>query len=202
MFFKKTPSAPSGKIEYIVAGLGNPGTKYEGTKHNVGFIFADALAEKHGFKINKLKYKSLCADADINGHRVLVMKPQTFMNESGQAIRQAASFYKIPPQNIIIVFDDISLEPGRMRIRKSGSDGGHNGIKSIIYQLSSDSFPRIKIGVGAKPHPDYDLAAWVLSGFSKEDAQKVNGTIDNAMSAVALMLDGKTDEAMNLYNKR
>ena len=202
MFFKKNASAPSGKIEYIVAGLGNPGTKYEGTRHNVGFTFVDTLAEKHGLKVNKLKFKSLYADAVINGHRVLVMKPQTFMNESGQAIREAASFYKIPPQNIIIVFDDISLEPGRLRIRKSGSDGGHNGIKSIIYSLSSDSFPRVNIGVGAKPHPDYDLAAWVLSGFGKEDAQKVSTAIDNAVSALSLMLDGKTDEAMNLYNKR
>ena len=201
MFGKKTFS-PGASVQFIVAGLGNPGSKYEGTKHNVGFTFMDMLSEKYGFKINKLKYKSLICDAQINGHRAIFMKPQTFMNESGQAIREAAAFYKIPAQNIIVVFDDISLEPGRIRIRKNGSDGGHNGIKSIVYQLSSDDFPRIKIGVGAKPNPDYDLAAWVLSGFGREDAQKVEGAINNAISAIEYMLDGKTDAAMNEFNKK
>lgn len=202
MFFKKNFSAPSGKVEYIVAGLGNPGTKYEGTKHNVGFTFMDMLSQKYNFKINKLKYNSLIWDGMINGHRAIFMKPQTFMNESGQAIREAAQFYKIPPQNIIVIFDDVSLEPGRIRIRKNGSDGGHNGIKSIIYGLGSNDFPRIKIGVGAKPHPDYDLVAWVLSGFGKDDAGKVEGALRNAMSALEYMLDGKTDAAMNEFNKR
>lgn len=201
MMFKKKFEA-SGNIEYIVAGLGNPDRKYEGTKHNVGFMFMDILAEKYGIKINKIKYKSVICDTKIGNSRVLLMKPQTYMNNSGEAIREAAQFYKIPPERIIVVFDDISLEPGKLRIRKNGSDGGHNGLKSIIYHLNSNQFPRIKIGVGAKPHPDYDLASWVLSGFSRESAEQVKTSLDNAVSALELMLKGQTDMAMNKYNQR
>ena len=201
MMFKKKFEA-SGNIEYIVAGLGNPDRKYEGTKHNVGFMFMDILAEKYGIKINKIKYKSVICDTKIGDSRVLLMKPQTYMNNSGEAIREAAQFYKIPPERIIVVFDDISLEPGKLRIRKNGSDGGHNGLKSIIYHLNSNQFPRIKIGVGAKPHPDYDLASWVLSGFSKESAEQVKTSLDNAVSAIELMLKGQTDMAMNKFNQR
>ncbi len=201
MMFKKKFEG-QGNIEYIVAGLGNPDRKYEGTKHNVGFTFMDILAEKYGIKINKIKYKSVVCDTKIGGSRVLLMKPQTYMNNSGEAIREAAQFYKIPPERIIVVFDDISLEPGKLRIRKNGSDGGHNGLKSIIYHLNSNQFPRIKVGVGAKPHPDYDLASWVLSGFSKESAEQVKTSLDNAVSALELMLKGQTDMAMNKFNQR
>lgn len=197
---RRALSTGSGVPQFIVAGLGNPGTKYEGTRHNVGFIFVDLLAEKLGFPINKLKFKSLYADVPIAGVRCLIMKPQTFMNNSGISIREAADFYKIPPENIIIIFDDISLKPGTMRIRKKGSDGGHNGLKSIIYHLNSDQFPRIKIGVGAKPHPEYDLADWVLSGFNKQDAQAVRDVLENATGAVELLVNNKIDEAMNRYN--
>ena len=200
MFKKKFDS--QGSIDYIVAGLGNPDRKYEGTKHNVGFMVMDVLAEKYGLKINKIKYKSVVCDTKIGSSRVLLMKPQTYMNNSGEAIREAAQFYKIPPERIIVIFDDISLEPGKLRIRKNGSDGGHNGLKSIIYHLNSNQFPRIKVGVGAKPHPDYDLASWVLSGFSKENAEKVKSSLDNAVSALELMLEGKTDMAMNKFNQR
>lgn len=200
MFKKKFESG--GSIDYIVAGLGNPDRKYEGTKHNVGFMFMDVLADKYGIKINKIKYKSVVCDTKIGDSRVLLMKPQTYMNNSGEAIREAAQFYKIPPERIIVVFDDISLEPGKLRIRKNGSDGGHNGLKSIIYHLNSNQFPRIKVGVGAKPHPDYDLASWVLSGFSKENAEQVKTSLDNAVSALELMLKGNTDMAMNKFNQR
>lgn len=201
MIFKKKFES-GGNIDYIVAGLGNPDRKYEGTKHNVGFMFMDILAEKYGIKINRIKYKSVVCDTKIGGSRVLLMKPQTYMNNSGEAIREAAQFYKIPPERIIVIFDDISLEPGKLRIRKNGSDGGHNGLKSIIYHLNSNQFPRIKIGVGAKPHPDYDLANWVLSGFSKESAEQVKTSLDNAVSALELMLKGQTDMAMNKFNQR
>ena len=200
MFKKKFESG--GSVDYIVAGLGNPDRKYEGTKHNVGFMFMDILAEKYGIKINKIKYKSVVCDTKIGDNRVLLMKPQTYMNNSGEAIREAAQFYKIPPERIIVIFDDISLEPGKLRIRKNGSDGGHNGLKSIIYHLNSNQFPRIKVGVGAKPHPDYDLASWVLSGFSKENAEQVKTSLDNAVSALELMLRGNTDMAMNKFNQR
>ncbi|MBR5773566.1 MAG: aminoacyl-tRNA hydrolase [Clostridia bacterium] len=199
--FKKAFGS-QGNVEYIVVGLGNPDRKYEGTKHNVGFMLMDVLAEKYGLKINKIKYKSVVCDTVIEGKRVLLMKPQTYMNNSGEAIREAAQFYKIPPQNIIVIFDDISLEPGKLRIRKNGSAGGHNGLKSIIYHLNSDQFPRIKIGVGAKPHPDYDLASWVLSGFSKENAEQVKSALDSAVSALEMMLKGQTDMAMNKFNQR
>lgn len=148
-------------------GLGNPGKQYELTRHNAGFLFADLLADKNGVKINKIQFKAVTASLTLGGVKCLLMKPQTFMNNSGEAVRQAASFYKIPPERILVVFDDISLPCGRLRIRRKGSDGGHNGIKSIIYHLNSDAFPRVKLGVGEKPHPDYDLADWVLSQFKK-----------------------------------
>ena len=153
----------SGPPEFIIVGLGNPGKQYELTRHNAGFLFADLLADKNGVKINKIQFKAVTASLTLGGVKCLLMKPQTFMNNSGEAVRQAASFYKIPPERILVVFDDISLPCGRLRIRRKGSDGGHNGIKSIIYHLNSDAFPRVKLGVGEKPHPDYDLADWVLS---------------------------------------
>ena len=190
----------TGAPEFPVVGLGNPEKRYTLTRHNSGFLCVDELAERHGFKINKLKFKAVCADTVISGHRVIVMKPQTYMNNSGEAVREAAAFYKIPPEKIIIIFDDISLDVGLLRIKRKGSDGGHNGIKSIISQLGSSDFPRIKLGVGKKPHPDYDLADWVLSEFKKEEAQPLKQAIDSACEAVVLLLDGEIDEAMNRYN--
>ncbi|MBQ5995570.1 MAG: aminoacyl-tRNA hydrolase [Clostridia bacterium] len=190
----------TGAPEFLVVGLGNPEKRYTLTRHNSGFLCVDELAERHGFKINKLKFKAVCADTVISGHRVIVMKPQTYMNNSGEAVREAAAFYKIPPEKIIIIFDDISLDVGLLRIKRKGSDGGHNGIKSIISQLGSSDFPRIKLGVGKKPHPDYDLADWVLSEFKKEEAQPLKQAIDSACEAVVLLLDGEIDEAMNRYN--
>lgn len=189
-----------GTPEFLVVGLGNPDKKYTLTRHNSGFLCVDELAEKHGFKINKLKFKALIADTVISSHRVIVMKPQTYMNLSGEAVREAVNFYKIPPENVIVIFDDISLDVGRLRIKRKGSDGGHNGIKSIVSCISSNNFPRIKLGVGKKPHPEYDLAAWVLSEFKKDEAKPLKEAIDNACDALLLMLDGKIDEAMNKFN--
>lgn len=201
--FKKLESeknAPAGAVEYIICGLGNPGTEYENTRHNIGFMTIDTLCEKLGVNCKKLKFKSLTCDAVISGRRCLIIKPTTYMNKSGEAVTEAMQFYKIPPERTIIVYDDISLEPGKMRIRRKGSDGGHNGIKNIIYLSGSDAFPRIKMGVGAKPHPDYNLADWVLGHFKKEDGEALEKCFNNAVSALELMVEGKIDEAMNKYN--
>lgn len=196
---ERTP-APQGAVEYIICGLGNPGTQYEGTRHNIGFMTIDTLCEKYKLDCKKLRFKSLTCDAMISGKRCLIMKPTTFMNNSGEAVTEAMSFYKIPPERTIIVFDDISLEPGKLRIRRKDSDGGHNGIKSIIYLSGSDMFPRIKMGVGAKPHPDYNLADWVLGHFKKEQAEALETAMDNAVSSIELMVGGKMNEAMNKFN--
>ena len=200
MHFFRRNKPVTGTPEYIVAGLGNPGNKYEATRHNTGFVFIDMLADKYSIKVNKIKFKAVTSIAEIAGHKCLVMKPQTFMNESGQSIREAASFYKIPPEKIIIIFDDVSLDCGKMRIRRKGTDGGHNGIKSIIYHLKSDNFPRIKLGVGKKPHPDYGLADWVLSDFTKDEAELMRKAAGDAVEALELMINGKIDEAMSKFN--
>ena len=190
----------SGPVEYLIVELGNPGAKYEMTRHNAGFLFLDKLVEDCGTSVNRLKYHALCADTVVSGKRVLLMKPQTYMNASGEAVAQAARFYKIPPERILVVFDDISLDIGRIRIRRSGSHGGHNGIKSIIACVGSDKFPRVKIGVGKKPHPDYDLADWVLSNFRKEELEGLKDAVEHSIGATKLILDGQIDEAMNRYN--
>lgn len=201
MFRKKRFDAPTlGAPEFMIVGLGNPDKKYEFTRHNAGFLCVDMLAKKHGFTVKKLKFRSLLGDAVLGGHRCLILKPQTYMNLSGEAVREAAAFYKIPPERILVLFDDISLDVGKLRIRRKGTDGGHNGIKNIIYHLASDRFPRIKIGVGKKPHPDYDLADWVLSEFKKDEEAPLKSALENACAAVELLLDGKIDQAMNLYN--
>ncbi len=191
---------PSGPPEFIIAGLGNPGKKYELTRHNAGFLFADLLADKSNEKISKIQFKAVTANITVGGHRCLLMKPQTFMNNSGESVKQAAAFYKIPPENIIVVFDDISLPCGKLRIRRKGSDGGHNGIKSIIYLLNSDKFPRIKLGVGEKPHPEYDLADWVLSSFRKPELDELRVAAENACKAVEMMVQGNIDGAMSNFN--
>lgn len=200
MFFKKEKEFAA-NFDYMIVGLGNPGTKYENTRHNAGFICVDALCEKHGISVKKLKFKSLLGEGKIGGKRCLIVKPQTFMNLSGEAVRDAAQFYKIKPENIIVIFDDISLAPGKMRIRRKGTDGGHNGIKNIIYHLASDNFPRIKVGVGAKPHPDYDLADWVLSRFSKDEMKEIMKVAENTMSAIEYMVNGDIDKAMSEFNR-
>ena len=194
---EKKPPAP---IDFIIAGLGNPGTKYEDTRHNCGFMAVEILAEQCRVEMKKLRFKSLTADAEIGGRRCLLMKPTTFMNNSGDAIEEAANFYKVPPENILIIYDDISLDVGRLRIRGKGSDGGHNGMKSIILRLNTDVFPRIRVGVGKKPHPDYDLADWVLSRFTKEEGEKLLPALTNAAEAAKLIAEGKLNEAMNKYN--
>lgn len=193
-------TTPSGAPEYLIAGLGNPGPKYEYTRHNAGFLCIDLLAQQLSVKIDRIKFKSIVADVVIEGRRCLLMKPQTFMNNSGEAVRDAANFYKIPPEHVIILFDDISLPPGKLRIRRKGSDGGHNGIKSIIYLLNSDQFPRVKLGVGAKPHPDCDLADWVLSPFQKDELPRMKEAMEKACEAVRLIVQDDMDHAMNLYN--
>ena len=189
-----------GKIEYIIAGLGNPGPKYADTRHNAGFKAIDLLAKQNGFEIKKSKFKSLIADEMIAGKRCLIMKPQTMMNLSGEAILEAADYYNIPDENIIIIYDDISLDIGKLRIRRKGSAGGHNGIKSIISCLGSENFPRVKIGVDKKPDARTDLVDWVLGNFPKEKEAELNTALENAVSSVELIVNGKTDEAMNKYN--
>ncbi|MDP4120731.1 MAG: aminoacyl-tRNA hydrolase [Bacillota bacterium] len=197
---KKQNFAPSGSVEYIIAGLGNPDRKYEETRHNAGFIVVETLASKLGVNIDRLKFKSLCTDCRLGGHRVLLMKPQTYMNNSGTAIVEAMNFYKIPPQNVIIIFDDVSLPVGKIRIRQKGSDGGQNGMKNIIYLTGSDQFPRVKIGIGGKPNPEWDLAAWVLSQFTADEYKEIMTAAEKAADAVEMIVNDETDKAMNMYN--
>ncbi len=191
---------PTGAVEFIICGLGNPGIDYEDTRHNIGFMTVDTLCEKYKLSCKKLKFKSLTCDAMIGGKRCLIMKPTTYMNNSGQAVTEAMNFYKIPPERTIVIFDDISLDVGKLRIRRKGSHGGHNGMKSIIYLSGHDTFPRIKMGVGAKPHPDYNLADWVLGHFKKEDGEKLTECMNNAVVSIELIVADKTDQAMNRYN--
>ena len=190
----------SSNFDFLIVGLGNPGKQYESTRHNAGFICIDVLAEKYGIKINKLKFKSLIGEGRIEGKRCLLLKPQTFMNLSGEAVRDAVEFYKIPIENVIVICDDISLEPGKMRIRRKGSHGGQNGMRNIIFHLKDDNFPRIKIGIGAKPNPEYDLADWVLSRFSQSEAKLIKQVADNTVSAIEIMVKGDIDKAMSNYN--
>lgn len=185
---------------YIIAGLGNPTSKYEGTRHNVGFEAIDILAKKYGIKVNLAKHKSLCGSGVIGGEKVLIMKPQTYMNLSGEAVAEAVKFYKINPEDeLIVIFDDISLEPGRLRLRRKGSAGGHNGIKSIIGMTGTDGFKRIKVGVGQKP-AGWDLADYVLGRFNKEDRAAVDDALARAAEAAELIVNNEFDKAMNKYN--
>lgn len=201
---KKSEDAPEtrvwGKVEYIIAGLGNPGVVYEQTRHNAGFIAIDRLCERLGVKCIRAKYRSMYCEAMISGKRCVIVKPTTFMNNSGMSINEWLEFYKLPPERLLVIFDDISLEVAQLRIRRKGSDGGHNGIKSIIELTDSQDFPRIKIGVGKKPSPDYDLADWVLSRFSDRELEEISQAAQKACEAVELMVNGQTDKAMNLYN--
>lgn len=198
LFQKSTPAAAP--VEYLIVGLGNPGRQYESTRHNAGFIVLDTLAEKLNVSIDRMKFKGLSCTAVLEGKGVLLLKPSTYMNLSGESVREAMQFYKIPPEKTIIVYDDISLEPGKLRIRKKGSDGGHNGMKNIIYLMGKDTFPRIKMGVGAKPNPGWNLADWVLSKFTQKEGEALEAAADNACEALHLMVQGKEQEAMNKYN--
>lgn len=190
-----------GKIEYIIAGLGNPGPKYANTRHNAGFMAMDMLAKEQGFEYKKLKFHALIADEMVGDKRCLLMKPQTMMNNSGEAIYEAANYYNIPDENIIIIYDDISLDVGKTRIRRKGSAGGHNGIKSIIECLGTDEFPRVKVGVGKKPNASYDLVKWVLGEFPKEQNDALSDALKNSIEASKLIVNGEIDKAMNLYNR-
>lgn len=194
MFFSK------GGAEWIVAFLGNPGLKYNGTRHNAGFMAADAMEKKLGVSINKMRFKALTQTADIGGKKVLLMKPQTFMNLSGDAIVQAANFYKVLPERVIVVSDETALPIGKLRIRRGGSAGGHNGLKSVIARLGTDQFPRIRLGVGDKPHPDYDMADWVLSAFKGQDAADMELVAKKAADAVECYITEGADRAMNKFN--
>lgn len=200
MFSKFKKTSTTGSIEYLIVGLGNPGREYENTRHNCGFIALDYMADKLSCNINKIKFKSTVGECEINSHRCLLMKPSTFMNLSGQAVVEAMNFYKIPPQNVIVIFDDISLDVGKMRIRRKGSDGGQRGMQNIIYLSGSQDFPRIKMGIGKKPHPEYDLKKWVLSRFTDADKKLIVPLLDNIIDAVSHIVDGNIDKAMNLYN--
>lgn len=198
MFFKKQRSA--GPVDFIVAGLGNPGKQYEGTRHNAGFMALEALAERLGVPVTRVQFKSYCGEAVIGEKRALLLMPQTFMNLSGEAVCEAMRFYKLPPERVLVMMDDISLPVGVIRLRRKGSDGGQKGMRSIITLSGSDQFPRIKLGVGAKPHPDYDLAAWVLSRFTKEEAPGMVQAAHHAAEAAELIVQGRMEEAMNRYS--
>ena len=195
---KKTDSTP---VSVIIAGLGNPGAQYEKTRHNVGFVAIDYIAEKLGARIDRAKFHALTAEVRIGEVRVLLMKPQTYMNNSGVSIGEAAAFYKIPPERVLILHDEISFEPGILRIRRKGSAGGHNGLKSIIAHLASEEFPRVKIGVGKKPSPEYDLADWVLGKLPKDHSDLIDAKCEDIFGAARLIAEGKIDDAMQRYSK-
>ncbi len=196
----ETEKAPVTPVEFMVVGLGNPGDKYTYTRHNAGFLALSYISQKLGFDISKSKFKALVAESMLGTHRTLFMLPQTFMNLSGEAVRAAMDFYKLTPDKVLIIYDDTSLACGKLRIRQKGSAGGHNGMKSIIEHLGTDEFARIKIGVGAKPHPEMDLADWVLSTFTKDEQTAIFDRFEDVKNAAALIADGKFTEAMNKFN--
>ena len=185
---------------WLIVGLGNPGKEYERTRHNAGFRAVDLLAEKLGVRIDKLKFQGLYCQTNYNGVKLFLLKPQTYMNLSGRSVLQLSAYFNVPPQRIIVMFDDISLEPGRLRLRADGSAGGHNGIKSIIQEVGSQAFPRVKIGVGAKPNPNYDLADWVLSSFSALEEKALAVSLNNAADAALSIIDKGVPETANRFN--
>ena len=189
-----------GGADWLIAGLGNPGSKYEGTRHNAGFMALDALAERWGVSVNKVKFQGLYAQASVDGHKVILLKPSTFMNLSGHSIGEAARFFKIPADHVLVLCDDITGAPGKLRIRAGGSAGGHNGLKDIIAALGTQEFPRVRIGVGAKPTPEYDLANWVLGRFPGEDKKALESRFGDVETAAKLIMDGRLSEAQNRCN--
>ena len=194
LFFNKAP------VSWLIVGLGNPGGQYENTRHNAGFRVADELGERGNFPIRRLKFRALTGAAAIGGQGVLVMKPTTYMNLSGEAVGEAARFYKLSPDHVLVISDDVDLPLGKLRIRKGGSAGGHNGLKSIIQHLGTDRFPRLKVGVGGKPHPDYDMADWVLGKLTGEDKKVMDEAVRRAADAIECLLRDGVDKAMNQYN--
>ena len=196
MFFKSS----SGSAEWILVCLGNYGQKYENTRHNVGFMAADRLAEKRDLKCNRLRFRALTEVIDFGGARVLLMKPQTYMNLSGEAVGEAARFYKIPADRVVVISDDISLPLGKVRVRGSGSAGGHNGLKNIIAHLGTDVFPRVKVGVGAPKDPEYNVIDWVIGSFSAQEKRIVDDALDRALAAAECVIEKSVAEAQNRYN--
>lgn len=195
IFGKKT-----GGVDWLLVCLGNPGDQYENTRHNAGFLVADELAQRQNVPIQRLKFRALTNTVTLGGQKVLLMKPVTYMNLSGEAVHEAAAFYKTPPERILVVSDEVALSPGKLRVRKGGSAGGHNGLKNIIAHLGTDQFPRIRVGVGQKPHPDYDMADWVLGKFQGEDKKAVDGAVKRAADAVECLIAEGPDKAMNRFN--
>ena len=187
-------------ISHIIVGLGNPGDKYKNTRHNAGFLAIDQLAAHYGARIDRARFHALCGEATIGGKHVLLVKPQTLMNASGLAVQEAAAFYKVEPANILVISDDIAQEPGKMRLRRKGSAGGQKGLNDIITCLGTDAFPRLRLGVGAKPHPDYDLAAWVLSDFSADEMNRLMEAAAAARPGIEQVLSGDFDAAMQICN--
>ena len=195
MFFRK----PAG-VSWIIVFLGNPGAKYAGSRHNVGFMTAEVLEKRLHTRIDRLRFKALTAQAELGGEKVFLMKPQTYMNLSGEAVQPAAAFYKVPPERVVVVSDDVSLPVGKLRIRQKGSAGGHNGLKNIISRLGTDAFPRVKVGVGSPEHPDYEMADWVLSGFRGKDAEEIAAAVEKAADALECIIADGADKAMNRFN--
>ncbi len=189
-----------GGVTWLAVFLGNPGPRYEGTRHNAGFMAADALARARGLRIDRLRFRALTAQCDMGGEKVLLMKPQTYMNLSGEAVAQAARFYKVPPEHVLVVSDEMALPVGKLRVRTKGSAGGHNGLKSVIACLGTEQFPRIRLGVGEPPHPDYDAADWVLSVFRNQDAEDMAAAAERAAKAVECYITQGPDRAMNQFN--
>ena len=197
---EKKEDSPKQAITWLIVGLGNPGDKYKLTRHNAGFLTMDYLAEQYGVRIDRAKYHALCGEATIGGHRILLMKPQTFMNHSGLAVQEAASFYKISLDHILVISDDIAQAPGKMRLRRKGSAGGQKGLNDIITCLGTDAVPRLRMGVGAKPHPSFEMADWVLSNFTKNEMELLMNCFDDAYAGIGKALDGDFDGAMQICN--
>ena len=192
----------TGPVTHLIVGLGNPGDKYFHTRHNAGFLTLDYVEQKMGIRANTSKFHALVGDGMLCGKHVMLLRPQTYMNSSGEAVREAANFYHIPPEHVLVVSDDISLEVGRLRVREKGSDGGQRGLRSIITLMGNDTCPRIRLGVGKKPHPDYDLADWVLSEFSKDDQEKIFACFSKAYDGLVKILEGDIDAAMQICNTK
>ena len=197
MFFRRQ----SGPAEWILACLGNYGQKYENTRHNIGFMAADRLVEKRELRCNRLRFRALTEVIDFGGARVLLMKPQTYINLSGEAVGEAARFYKIAPDHVVVISDDISLPLGRIRVRAGGSAGGHNGLKNIIAHLGTDAFPRVKVGVGAPENPEHDIVDWVVGSFSAPEKKVIDEALDKALAAAECIIEKSVAEAQNRYNR-
>jgi len=190
----------AGGVEWLLVCLGNYGKKYENTRHNIGFLAAERLIEKNNLRCNRLRFRALTEIIDFGGAKTLLMMPQTYMNLSGEAAGEAARFYKVPPERVLVISDDVSLPLGKLRVRGSGSAGGHNGLKNIIAHLGTDRFPRVKVGVGAPPNPEYDMVDWVIGGFSADERRVIDAAVDRALDAAECVVAKGVTEAQNRYN--